>query len=126
MATFLYWSDLPKLVEVKVIRTKRKSIELSQTAYAELNIRVPLDTSIDDIHKIIAQQVDGIKHYASITNLKKPEPEVLSEENISELKQRAKEYLPQRVHHFGDIIGVTPDSVEVTNGMKRWAKPRRN
>ncbi len=45
---------------------------------------------------------------------------VYSEQEIADLRQRAKELLPQRVAYFAPMMGVRPASVKITSAKTRY------
>ena len=44
----------------------------------------------------------------------------LSESEIRELKKKAREYIPNRVEHFANIMGVTPSNVSINQAKTRF------
>lgn len=67
---FLYWPDLPKMATIYVIRTKRKTVELSMTHLMQIIARVPLDYPIVAVQEQVFRCADDFKHHALITVLR--------------------------------------------------------
>ena len=44
----------------------------------------------------------------------------LTEQKISELTELAKQYIPSRVEHYAEIMGVEPTGVKITSARKRF------
>jgi hypothetical protein len=45
---------------------------------------------------------------------------VLTDEQISELKHKAKSIIPPKVEYFSNIMGVNPTGVKITSATTRW------
>ena len=121
MSAFLYWPELQRSAELKIIRSKRKSVEMIITPYSEVIVKAPKDAPDERIRRFIAERIEFIKD--SITRGRmsyRPRADELNGEQIAELKRRAKEYLPPRVSHFCELMGFSSGSVVVTSAKKHW------
>ena len=105
-------------MQYKIIRSKRKSISLCIDA-GGLTVRAPYSMSDKDIEKFVQSRKGWIdKHKAVIERQKDIVP--LSDEELKLLKKRAKEYIPQRVKLFADLLGVKYGSVTIRAQKSRW------
>lgn len=70
---FLYWSDLSTIAEIIIIRSKRKTVEVSMTHLLKIIVKVPLDCSMETIRELVFKNNDAFKHHAMITAIRKLE-----------------------------------------------------
>ena len=106
-------------MEFKLIRSKRKTIELSIDKDFSPLVKVPLKMSIADIEKIVAKHEKWIEK--QITKKREhAEKFCLSENEISVLKEKALPYLTERTEYFANIMGVKPTGIKITSAKKRF------
>jgi predicted metal-dependent hydrolase len=105
-----------------VIRTNRKSIELSVAPHrGEVIVRCNKLTPASQIESMLEHKADHIRK--SLAQYKqKPQPIIrsLSADEIAQLKLDAKAYIPSRVEYHSVIMNVRPDKVKITSAQKRW------
>lgn len=104
-----------------LLRSKRKtmSLEISKSGVV---VRAPLKLPQSTIDAFVEQHAAWIEKHILAT-AKRHEAErlnKLTDEQITELKARAKEILPQRVTHYADIMGLMPSGVKITSAEKRF------
>lgn len=119
-STFLYWNDCTRLTKITVIRTKRKTMQMIQMPYPEVELRVPLETSPDTIMEIITKHFDDIKRHTMNSKFSKPMPKTLPDGEVAEMKRQAKDQLPQRVNHLCEALGITPPITNITSAKKKF------
>ena len=109
----------------KVIYSKRRSIQISVAADEEpyVLVRVPLHAGKEVILKQLSIHEKWILH--RLNELKKDmqnaETEgILSEEDIVELKKKARKHIPDRVRYYAGIMGVEYNKICIRAQNTRW------
>ena len=106
-------------MEFKLIRSKRKTIELSIDDDFIPLVKAPLKMSKEDIEKFILKHEKWIEK-----NILKKREHVekfsLTDEEVSMLKSKALPYLTERTEHFAKIMGVKPTGIKITSAEKRF------
>lgn len=110
------------MIEYKLIRSKRKTVSIMVTENSEVVVRVPLQSQVKDIEKLVAKHLDWIEKSIRKTKAKNASAKAstLTDAQITELKQKAKEYLPERVAYFSDIMDGLPAEVKITSAKRHW------
>ena len=107
-------------MKYKIIYSKRKTIAIQITRTCEVIVRAPIGASKKRIEDFVTSHSAWIqKHLESQKSraLRYPEP---SREEISRLKARAREILPERVAHYSSIMGVTPTHISINEARTRF------
>ena len=106
-----------------LIRSKRKTCSIEIKSDGKVIVRVPYAMPCFLINKFIKEKSDWIRKALIKTEKQKTEAEKfkpLSETEISKLKEKAQEYIPERVEYFAKIIGVTYGKITVRCQKTRW------
>ena len=107
-------------MEYKIIYSKRKTIAIQITRTCEVIVRAPIGASKKRIEDFVTSHSAWIqKHLESQKSRAQRYPEP-SREEISRLKARAREILPERVAHYSSIIGVTPAHISINEARTRF------
>lgn len=111
--------------EIKLIRSKRKTISIEITPDAQVIVRAPYYASVSEINKLIGEKSDWIhKHLKKMTELQKKRAEEpvqeLSSQEIKLLTTRAKRIIPQRVRYYANIMGVDYGRITIRMQKSRW------
>ncbi len=108
--------------EYELIRSSRKTIELSISKELKLIVRVPNKMSINDVNNFVIKHEKWIKKHLAIakTRYGGNSYKDLTEDEINRLKKRAAEIIPSRVKYYSEIMEVKPTSVKITSAMTRW------
>lgn len=106
-------------MEYKLIRSKRKSIELSIDDDFTPLVKAPLKMSTEDIEKFVLKHEKWIEKHI-ISKREHAERFDLNDEEISVLKAKALPYLTERTEHFSKIMGVKPTGIKITSAAKRF------
>lgn len=101
-------------------RSKRKTIALSVSKDLTVTVKAPLKMPKRDIEAFVAKHVDWIEKQTTVIQERNANRVELSEEQISDLKHKAKTLLPQRVEHFSGIMDVEPGGIKITSAATRW------
>lgn len=103
-------------MEVKVIRSRRKSLMMQVMPDCSILIKAPLNTSDKTIEELVLKK----QHWLNKQLAKLRKRIVLSEAEIAELKMRAKSDIGERVAHYAEIIGVTYGRITIRKLKSRW------
>lgn len=109
-------------IQVKVIRSRRKSISLQIDSSLVLTVRAPYRMRDREIQAFIQEKSDWIEK--TMEKVKKqtlvaPEDKLTSDE-IRTLADRALKYIPDRVAYFSTMVGVTYGRITIRNQRSRW------
>ncbi len=106
-------------MEYKLIRSKRKTIELSINDELIPVVKAPQKMSTKDIDVFLKKHEKWIEKH---TEAKKERLEKFSVslEREAMLKEKALPYLAERTGHFAEIMGVNPTRIKITSAEKRF------
>ncbi|MBR0349094.1 MAG: M48 family metallopeptidase [Clostridia bacterium] len=108
------------MTEIKIIRSKRKTLSLEVKENGEVVLRAPFWCSGKTIDAFVNEKNDWLK--SALERQKKiSENKVqLDDKRIAELKRSAKILLPERVNYYSKIMGVEPTGIKITSAQKRF------
>lgn len=109
--------------ETRIIRSRRKSLALQIDREGRLTVRAPYFVSEEEIEELIRKKSDWIE--ANRKKMKQQrelgsQGEMLSDQEIRDLAERAADYIPGRVEAFAKQIGVTYGRITIRNQKTRW------
>lgn len=109
--------------EIKLIRSRRKTISIEVTTDAQVIVRAPNRASLADINRFIGEKADWIDK--SLSKMRRLQAEQsqrkeLSSQEVKLLVTRAKRIIPQRVRYYADIMGVTYGRITIRMQKSRW------
>lgn len=113
------------IMDIAVIRSNRKTVAIQVNADLTVTVRVPRRTSRKDIERIIREKEPWIRKHIEQIRAKKEayeamEPSHLTDEEIRELADKARKYIPERVAYFAERMGVTYGRITIRNQKTRW------
>ncbi|QSX06617.1 M48 family metallopeptidase [Sedimentibacter sp. zth1] len=105
-----------------LIRSNRKTIELSINKSLEIIVRAPIIMSTMDIEKFVLKNNKWIeKHLVIMKNkISKNDFKELTTEEILKLKLLAKKIIPKKVEYFSKMMNVNPTGIKITSAKTRW------
>ncbi len=108
--------------EYELIRSGRKTIELSISKELKLIVRAPNRMSINDVNSFVIKHEKWIEKHLAIAKKRYEGNSYkdLSEDEINSLKKKAAEIIPSRVKYYSEIMEVKPTGVKITSAMTRW------
>ncbi len=110
-------------LEIEIIRSRRKTISLEITEDLKVRIRAPKTMSKKRIREFATERMEWIMSHLEKMEAKQEKlasVEKLSKEELSELADKAVSYIPGRVAHFAQKIGVTYGRITIRNQQTRW------
>lgn len=112
-------------MDVTVIKSRRRTITIQVNEDSTVTVRVPMWTTKREIARILNEKEDWILKKIE-ENIRKMEEygagtlTRLTNEEIKSLKDKAREYIPQRVEYFSEIMGVDYGRITIRNQKTRW------
>ena len=108
--------------EYQVIRSKRKSIQMSLHPDGTVKVRCPETVTDEYIRNYVSGYADEIrKHFERHPKRPAAVKAVLTDADVARLKAEAKKDIQERVARLGAVMGIAPDAVQITSAHKRWA-----
>ncbi|MEG0553901.1 MAG: YgjP-like metallopeptidase domain-containing protein, partial [Carnobacterium sp.] len=106
-------------MEYNITRSKRKTTSLTVDNKGVVQVRTSFFMKEKEILEFIKRNEKWIqKQQLKVTNA--PKAVELSDADIKQLKQKAKEYIPQRVAVFEKLMDVTAKNVKINSAKTRW------
>ncbi len=108
--------------DYELIKSARKTIEISISKEFKIIVRAPYKMSHADIDKFVLKHENWIeKHLVIAKNRYEAKGyDELSDDEIINLKQKAMEVIPKRVEYFSKIMNVKPYGIKITSAKTRW------
>lgn len=106
-------------MEYNLIRSKRKTIELSIGDDFIPLIKAPIKMSIKDIDSFVAKHEKWIEKQ-TIVKKEKSEKFNVTEEEKAALKEKALPYLTAKTNLFASKMSVKPTGIKITSAEKRF------
>jgi len=107
---------------IEVIRSNRRTMG-AEIKGEKLIIRVPLFATDKEIDRFIEQNKKWIEtHLAKAMEREKAKESChkLTQDEIVELADKAREVIPERVAHYAPLIGVTYGKITIRKQRSRW------
>ncbi len=108
---------------INIVRSKRKTLALYLQSPGAVLVRAPLTVQNDEIRAFvllhegwIAKQSEKLKKRENALG----EVQRLTESELSDLYEKAKAYIPQRVALYAEKIGVSYKKITVRCQKTRW------
>lgn len=107
-------------MEVRVIRSRRRTVSLEIQRDLSVLIRAPLGMPEEEISRFLERHRDWLARHleeARARQERHPEP---SPEQAEALIRRAKEILPGKVAHYATEMGLYPTGITITGARTRF------
>ena len=110
-----------------VVRSRRKSICIEIDRDHNIKVRAPLRMTDSQIQSFVDSRQNWIrshleimqKRISNMSDEKNPST-ALTDADIKALSEQARIYIPSRVEHFAQIIGVTYGRITIRHQKTRW------
>lgn len=111
--------------EITLIRSRRKSLAIEITPELQVVVRAPARMPVREINAFVQEKDDWIRaHLQQMAEKKRLREQyrkqALSKEELQELATQAMKLIPQKVHYYAQIIGVTYGRITIRNQRTRW------
>lgn len=106
-------------MEIKVIKSKRKTISLSVDDNLNAVVKAPYGVSTEKINDFVESNREWLM---KATERKKAQLERtnLTEDEIINLIHLAKDVIPKRVEYYSEIMNLCPTGLRITKAKKRF------
>jgi predicted metal-dependent hydrolase len=113
------------IMNIKVIKSKRKTIAIQINRDLSVTVRVPIFVKDSDIEQILKDKEDWIKENIESVKVqneqcKNLQQKRLTKKDIEELADQALKIIPERVEHFAKQMGVDYGRITIRNQRTRW------
>ncbi len=106
-------------MEYILIKSKRKTISLSVNDELKAVVRAPYSVSVKEIECFVNSNEKWLER-----TIEKKEKQLerinLSDEEINDLINKAKAYIPERVEYYSNIMKLKPAGIRITKAKKRF------
>ncbi len=110
-------------MNIKIIRSNRKSIAIQIKSSDEVVVRAPRRMAKKDIKSFIDKNQDWIDKHLEKARIKQEESSgirTLSKLEIEQLIEQAKMVIPARVEYYAPLVGVDYGRITIRNQKTRW------
>lgn len=114
------------IFEYEIIRSDRKSISIQVDADCNITVRAPYRLSEKEIEKYVLSKKEWLEKVIVKQSERNKNKKEYTDEDIKELRKKAKALLPQKVDYYSSIMGVTPNSVKINSAKKRYGSCSAN
>lgn len=108
--------------EVKILKSRRRTLSLSVTAELEVIVKVPISMPQREIEEFVQKHSGWIEKQLRFEREQREKAKnlMLTPERIAALKRQAVVLLPERVAYYANLMGVCPTGVKITSARTRW------
>lgn len=109
--------------DIKITKSKRKTISLQIKSDGSMELKVPLQTTNAQIQEFLNQKSDWInKHLRAVKERQQQMSQIksLTMGEIRDLANQALEVIPKRVAYFAEIVGVAYGRITIRNQKSKW------
>lgn len=107
-------------MEYEIIYSKRKTLCLQIKQDGVLVVRCPYGTKKERIQEFVLSHANWIESKQKIVKNRLTPINKLSNDEISELKRLAKEYIPPKVMYYSSLLGVMPSKISINQAKTRF------
>ena len=112
-------------MDVRLIRSNRKTLSIQVNADLSVTVRAPRRATQKEIERILKEKEGWIlKHVEQMRKRNEvfevSQQDRLTNDEINELADSAKKYIPDRVQHFAELVGVDYGRITIRNQKTRW------
>lgn len=106
-------------ISYTLIRSKRKTISIVIKPSGEVEVRCPTRCTKREVDAFVISKEDWIRKHLEIIAAR-PEPTVLTGEELRALADTAAKVLPEKVRLFADQMGVSYGRITIRSQRTRW------
>ncbi|MBQ7938320.1 MAG: M48 family metallopeptidase [Oscillospiraceae bacterium] len=106
-------------MDYKLIRSKRKTIELSIGEDFVPLVKAPLKMSTKDVETFVFKHEKWIEKQI-LAKREQAEKFAVSAEEEAALKEKARPYLTERTEYFSKLMGLQYSGIKITSAKKRF------
>lgn len=102
-------------ISIHITKSFRKSLSIRFDRAWILQVKAPFFVTQKQIDIFLQKNKSWIDKHKKIS-----EQKILSESEVKALKQKAKNYIPQRVEYFAEKYGFHYEKIRITSATTRW------
>lgn len=106
-------------MEIKIIRSNRKTLSLSVDDELNAVVRAPFYVSSEKINAFVSNNAEWLERTAERKELQLKKYN-LTDAQLNNLINSAKEIIPERVKYFSALMNLKPTGVKITKAKKRF------
>ena len=110
------------MTDYTLIRSARRTLGLEITSDLRVVVRAPYRCSAGTIQRFVDSHREWLDKHMAIQRQRQQAAaarQVTAEEEQA-LRRRAGEYIPERVAHYSDLMGLVPTGIRITGAQKRF------
>ena len=107
------------LFEYRVVHSDRKTIAIQVDEDCNIIVKVPSYAKREDVDAFVLKKKPWLEKAVKKQMQRKANRKEYTDEQIKEMRKRAKEFIPQRVEYYSRIMGVKPAYVKINSAKKR-------
>jgi predicted metal-dependent hydrolase len=111
------------MIEYRVIRSARKTLQVEIRPDGEVLVRSPQYLSDAEIRRFVETKADWIEEHVAKVKMRTrqaAEVERLSMEDVRRLADEAARDIPERVRRFAPVVGVQYGRITIRNQKSKW------
>ena len=108
------------MTEYRLVRSNRRSLALEVTPELEVVVRAPLFVTEAQIKRFVESREEWLEKAIERVKARRESYIPLSEQQIAALKKAAKEYIPNKVLEYSEIMGLKPSGIKITSARTRF------
>lgn len=110
---------LLRIMDIKIIRSKRKTVSLEVTREGAVILRAPEKMSDKEIRAFVDAHTDWLNKAVLRQAQREPVKEYTAAEK-QEMVRRVKQIIKPKVEHYSALMGLYPEAVTVTTANTRY------
>ena len=108
------------LFQYEVIYSSRKSLAIQVDGDCNIIVRAPYGISQKRIDDFVFSNKGWLEKTVAKQMIKRNNRKTFADEDIAEMRIRAKAIIPEKVKYYAEIMGVKPESVKINSAQKRY------
>ena len=106
-------------MEYEIIYSKRKTVSISVNKNGVI-IKAPIGTDKKTIEALLKKHSNWIEKHIVLQKKKESLTSGLTEDDIKDLKKKAKVYLKEKTDYYAEIMGLKYGRITITSAQKRF------
>ncbi|MBQ8879679.1 MAG: M48 family metallopeptidase [Clostridia bacterium] len=112
-------------MDYEIIRSSRRTVSLS-VKDGRLTVRAPYGTSQARLSEIVRSHMNWIEKQLSRQSIPRLKDKPLSDDEIKELKRKARKILTEKTQYYADIMGIKHGRITITGAKTRFGSCSSN